>query len=143
MTINAYNKSQPDAQQAICRLLTEQLDAGIAGATSKLWHGGPVWFLDDNPIAGYSVGSNKKTGTYVRVMFWSGADFQTPGLTMGTGKFKDAHIDFLTADDIDISQLSRWIKESTTIQWDYKNVIKNKGILHKIGSHHDKTNELH
>jgi hypothetical protein len=51
-----------------------------------------VWFLDGNPTVGYS---RQKAG--IRLMFWSGADFEEENLKPGTGKFKDASIIYTSA----------------------------------------------
>lgn len=29
--------------------------------------------------------------------------------------------------------LKRWLRKSLTIQWDYKNIVKRRGVLEKIG----------
>ena len=80
-----YNQSQSPADAAICQLLAELIDANLPKAENKIWHAHPVWFLDGNPIVGYS---KQKAG--IRLMFWSGADFEEETLEPGTGKFKDA-----------------------------------------------------
>ncbi|MFM7857164.1 MAG: hypothetical protein ACKO96_35905, partial [Flammeovirgaceae bacterium] len=46
-------------------------------AENKIWHSHPVWFLDGNPIVGYS---KQKKG--IRLMFWSGADFDEQHLNI-------------------------------------------------------------
>jgi hypothetical protein len=56
-------------------------------AESKIWHAHPVWFLDGNPVVGYS---KQKPG--IRLMFWSGADFDEEGLNIRGKKFKDASV---------------------------------------------------
>jgi hypothetical protein len=99
----------------------------LPNAESKIWHAHPVWFLDGNPIVGYS---KQKTG--IRLMFWSGADFQEPGLDVVGKKFKDASVFFNSAGEIKKTVLRRWLKESRLIQWDYKNIVKRKGKLVKL-----------
>jgi hypothetical protein len=83
--IQAFNGSQEDGDRQICTLLVSLIDQHLPEAESKIWHRHPVWFLDSNPIVGYS---RQKAG--IRLMFWSGADFGEAGLEPGTGKFKDA-----------------------------------------------------
>lgn len=128
-TIDAYNRLQSGNERQICVLLKETIDHTLPNAESKIWHGGPVWFLDGNPIVGYSI---LKAG--IKLMFWSGADFDEPALTPTTGKFKDASIIYTQPDQIDVRDLMRWIKKSIRIQWDYKNIVKRRGKLVRISN---------
>ena len=99
----------------------------MAEAELKIWHSHPVWFLDGNPIVGYS---KQKKG--IRLMFWSGADFNEENLNVKGEKFKDASIFYNNASEIKTSDIDRWIKKSREIQWDYKNLIKRKGQLERL-----------
>ena len=126
-TIEAFNAAQSESERAICEALEQQITRGLKGAEAKIWHRHPVWFLDDNPIVGYS-----KLKGCIRLMFWSGADFDEPDLKPGTGKFKDASIRYTAADQIVAEDLERWLKKSREIQWDYKNVYKRKGKLVRL-----------
>jgi hypothetical protein len=126
-TIANYNKSQSAEDKAICELLKKEIDQYLIGAESKIWHAHPVWFLNGNPIVGYS-----KLKTGLKLMFWSGADFDEPLLTLGTGKFKDASATYTNVAEINKSDLKRWLKKSAEIQWDYKNIVKRKGVLEKL-----------
>jgi hypothetical protein len=65
-------------------------------------------------------------------MFWSGASFDEEGLQPGTGKSKDASITYTAEKEINTKDLKRWLKKSKTIQWDYKNVVKRKGVLERL-----------
>ena len=96
-------------------------------AGNKIWHAHPVWFLNGNPIVGYS---KQKAG--IRLMFWSGADFEEDQLKVHGKKFKDASIFYNSADKINTDDLVRWLKKSREIQWDYKNIVKRKGVLVKL-----------
>jgi hypothetical protein len=131
--IKSYNDSQIDSIKAICDLLAHTIDKNLKYHEAKIWHGGPVWFIDGNPIVGYWAGNNKKVGKYVRLMFWSGAGFDDVKLDLGSGKFKDAHINYFDVKDIGLDDVNRWLAKSEKIQWDYKNIIKNKGKLERIG----------
>jgi hypothetical protein len=62
-------------------------------------------------------------------MFWSGASFDEKFLIGGTGKFKDASIIYTVTDQINLKDLKRWLKKAEAIQWDYKNIVKRKGVL--------------
>ncbi|HRP57732.1 DUF1801 domain-containing protein [Agriterribacter sp.] len=125
--IQAYNERQTMDDKAICNLLAATIDGGLSEAESKIWHAHPVWFLDGNPIVGYS---KQKAGW--RLMFWSGADFEEEKLNVRGKKFKDASIFYTTAGDINTKDIERWLKKSRAIQWDYKNIVKRKGQLVKL-----------
>lgn len=125
--IQAYNNSLEKTDKAICDLLQKEINSGLPNAESKIWHAHPVWFLNGNPIVGYS---KQKAG--IRLMFWSGADFDEPELKTGTGKFKDASIFYTDISEINVVDLKRWLKKAKDIQWDYKNIVKHRGVLEKL-----------
>jgi hypothetical protein len=125
--IQTYNDAQSPADRDICNKLAGEICTRLPRAENKIWHRHPVWFLDGNPIVGYS-----KLKDGIRLMFWSGASFDEEQLKMGTGKFKDASIRYASADEINVNDLKRWLKKSETIQWDYKNIVKRKGVLERL-----------
>lgn len=125
--IKQYNEQQTASDKEICKLLAMIIDAELREAESKIWHSHPVWFLDDNPTVGYS---KQKKG--IRLMFWSGADFEEEKLNVVGKKFKDASIFYNNVSEIETAELISWLQKSRTIQWDYKNLIKRKGSLVKI-----------
>ena len=125
--ITAYNREQSKEWKGICTRLAEEIDAGLPKAESKVWHGHPVWFLDGNPVAGYAVRK-----AYVQLLFWSGQSFEEPGLEP-EGSFKAAQVRYATKEEIKPTLLKRWFKKAKTIQWDYKNIIKRKGKLVRLG----------
>ena len=125
--IDTYNNAQNADDQAICNRLASIIDEVLPEAESKIWHAHPVWFLDGNPIVGYS---RQKAG--LRLMFWSGADFGAKELDVIGRKFKDASIFYQSENEIDERKLKTWLKKSRDIQWDYKNIIKRKGVLERL-----------
>ena len=125
--IKAYNDKQAPGDKEICNHLAALLDTGLPEAESKIWHAHPVWFLDGNPIAGYS---KQKPG--IRLMFWSGADFEEEALDVKGEKFKDASVFYNDVADVRPNDLKRWLKKSREIQWDYKNIVKRKGVLERL-----------
>lgn len=125
--IKAYNDKQTSADQEICDQLAVIIDNELTEAASKVWHTHPVWFLDGNPIVGYS---KQKSG--IRLMFWSGADFEENDLNVQGAKFKDASIFYTNFSEIEATDLNRWLKKSREIQWDYKNIVKRKGQLERL-----------
>ena len=125
--IQAYNDKQTAVDKAIFDLLANTIDNELTDAESKIWHAHPAWFLDGNPIAGYS---KQKAG--LRLMFWSGADFEEDNLNVRGKKFKDASVFYNTISEIETTELKRWLKKSRDIQWDYKNIVKRKGQLDRL-----------
>lgn len=125
--IRDYNDSQSANDKAICDLLSSKIMKHLPEAENKIWHRHPVWFLDGNPIVGYS---KQKPG--IRLMFWSGIDFEEEGLTVKGGKFKDASVFYQDVEEITSKDLKRWLEESREIQWDYKNIVKRKGVLERL-----------
>jgi hypothetical protein len=125
--IQTYNNKLETNDNAICDALANQISEQLPKAESKIWHGHPVWFLDGNPITGYS---KEKRG--IRLMFWSGADFDEEKLNIKGGKFKDASIFYNSVEEINSDDLKRWLEKSRNIQWDYKNIVKRKGVLERL-----------
>lgn len=125
--IKVFNDSQSSEHRAVCELLSKEITHSLPDAENKIWHAHPVWFLNGNPIVGYS---KQKPG--IRLMFWSGADFEEDNLNVRGAKFKDASIFFNEVSEINIQNLKRWLEKAKTIQWDYKNLIKRKGKLERL-----------
>lgn len=124
--IRDYNRAQPDADKKICNKLAKIINETLPEAENKIWHAHPVWFLDGNPVVGYS----KLKGS-VRLLFWSGQTFEEEGLQK-EGKFKAAEARYTSANEIDNESLVRWLEKSRDIQWDYKNIVKRKGELVRL-----------
>ena len=127
INIQAYNNSKSLEDQLICNVLAEQIDLHLTEAENKIWHAHPVWFLDGNPIVGYS---KQKKG--IRLLFWSGKSFEENKLNVLGGKFQDASIFYNSVNEIDITDLEIWLQKAKEIQWDYKNIVKRKGILERL-----------
>jgi hypothetical protein len=124
--IRAYNNSQSAQDKKICNLLDQEISANLPKAENKIWHAHPVWFLDGNPIVGY-----QKLKNCIRLLFWSGQSFEEDGLEK-EGSFKAAEARYTSADQVNTKDLKRWLKKSKDIQWDYKNLIKRKGVLERL-----------
>lgn len=124
--IQAYNNSQSAEDKEICNLLASEIDRHLPEAENKIWHAHPVWFLDGNPIVGYS-----KLKGNVRLLFWSGQSFDEAGLQK-EGTFKAAEARYTEVKQVNTKDLARWLKKSKEIQWDYKNLVKRKGVLEKL-----------
>lgn len=126
-SVEAYNNQQDDNDSEICTMLATEICRGLPEAENKIWHRHPVWFIEGNPIVGYS---KQKAG--IRLMFWSGASFDEDGLAVRGEKFRDASVFYNSADEIRVTSLRRWLKKSREIQWDYKNIVKRKGRLERL-----------
>lgn len=124
--VKAYNDTMSPADKAICQKLAKEIDQHLAGAENKIWHRHPVWFLNGNPIVGYS-----KLKDAVRLLFWSGQSFEEEGL-QPEGTFKAAEARYTDVKQIDADLLKRWLEKSAKIQWDYKNIVKRKGMLERL-----------
>ncbi len=124
--IQKYNNSQTMDEKAICEVLFQEISAHLPKAENKIWHGHPVWFLEGNPIVGYSKLKNS-----IRLLFWSGQTFEEKGLEP-EGSFKAAEVRYTSPDQINKKDLKRWINKAKKIQWDYKNIVKRKGVLERL-----------
>lgn len=121
-----YNNLQTSQDKEICNILAATINSSLADAENKIWHAHPVWFLDGNPIVGYS-----KLKNCVRLLFWSGQSFDDTTLK-NEGSFKAAEARYTDASQIDLVLLKKWLKQARDIQWDYKNIIKRKGVLERL-----------
>ncbi len=121
-----YNQAATPALRDICDSLARHIDQSLPDAENKLWHAHPVWFLDENPVVGYS---NLNDG--VRLLFWSGQSFDEDALKK-QGNFKAAEVRYTSLDQLNIEHLKRWLAKAREIQWDYKNVARRKGRLERL-----------
>jgi hypothetical protein len=126
LNIQAYNNSQSGDDREICNLLSQEICRSLPEAENKIWHAHPVWFLNGNPVVGYSKLKNS-----VRLLFWSGQSFGEDGLQK-EGSFKAAEVRYTAAAQITIAEVQRWLIMAREIQWDYKNIVKRKGVLERL-----------
>lgn len=124
--VQAYNNAQPGENKEICNILAAEINRHLPDAENKIWHAHPVWFLDGNPIVGYS-----KLKDCIRLLFWSGQSFEEEGLHK-EGSFKAAEARYTSTKEISKKDLKRWCEKGRDIQWDYKNIVKRKGVLEKL-----------
>jgi len=124
--IQFFNENQSTPYRRICDTLAQLINQELTEAESKIWHAHPVWFLDGNPIVGYN-----KLKDCVRLMFWSGQSFEEEGLNK-SGSFKAAEIRYTSSEQINSTDLKRWLEKAREIQWDYKNIVKRKGELKRL-----------
>ena len=121
-----YNKALAPADRKIANLLAKAIDKNLPEAENKIWHGHPVWFLEGNPVVGYS-----KLKDCVRLLFWSGQSFDEEDL-QDEGSFKAAEARYTAAKEVDMDNLARWLAKARDIQWDYKNIVRRKGKLERL-----------
>ena len=121
-----YFAKLSEKDRMICQRLMEAIEQHLPQAKGKVWHGHPVWFLDENPVVGVSKLKND-----VQLLFWSGQSFEDTGLTP-VGKHKAAEARFTNAAGIDPALLVVWLDKAVRIQWDYKNIVKRNGELIRL-----------
>lgn len=124
--IQDYHKKLEVTDQEICDLLYKEITAALPQAENKIWHAHPVWFLDGNPVVGYH-----KLKNCVRLLFWSGQTFDEPTL-QNEGNFKAAEMRYTDVSQVKVKDLKNWLKKAENIQWDYKNIVKRKGVLARL-----------
>ncbi len=104
--ITAYSQAQSPAFRTICEALRKLITTALPKATSKVWHGSPVWFSGENPIVGYNA-----TAKTVNLLFWNGKAFDEPDL-VPVGKYRAAQAVFRDATEIDPKVIRRWLKKA-------------------------------
>lgn len=124
--IQDYNNSSTGDEIVICNTLAELICLHLPEAENKIWHAHPVWFLEGNPVVGYS---RRKKG--ICLLFWSGQLFNEP-LLENEGSFKAAQIFYNSAWEINPADIEVWLEKARNIQWDYKNIVKRKGKLERL-----------
>tara|TARA_B100001115_G_C15845994_1_gene426292 strand:- start:4533 stop:4922 length:390 start_codon:yes stop_codon:yes gene_type:complete len=124
--IAKYHAALEGEDLRIAEQLCQIIESELKETEAKVWHAHPVWFMDGNPLAGYS-----KLKSCMRLLFWSGQSFEEDCLSP-VGKFKAAEIRFTSAVDIDEAAVRRCLQKSMEIQWDYNNIVKRKGRLERL-----------
>jgi hypothetical protein len=118
--ITAYAAAKPSAHRSICVTLRGLIDAALPKATSKIWHGGPVWFDGENPAVGYDARAKG-----VNFIFWNGQAFDEPDLKP-VGKYGAAQATFTDVAEIDPKTVRRWLKKAKA------NVFDSVGFFKKL-----------
>ncbi|HKR05481.1 MAG TPA: DUF1801 domain-containing protein [Bacteroidia bacterium] len=101
--IQAYNDLQSPEDREICNILSKEISRYLPS----------------------------KLKNCVRLLFWSGQSFDEQVLQK-EGTFKAAEARYTSAKQINKTDLKRWLKKSIKIQWDYKNIVKRKGVLERL-----------
>lgn len=121
--IREYHERLDADARPVCDLLLATIERELPDADRKVWHAHPVWFFDGNPVVGY-----ERLKASVRLLFWSGQSFTEPGLAP-EGTFKAAEARYTAADQVDVERLSRWLAEARDIQWNYRDIRRNRGLV--------------
>ena len=121
--IRNYQDRLDDDTRAICDVLLQTIERELPDAERKVWHAHPVWFYDGNPVVGYH-----RLKDSVRLLFWSGQSFTEPGLAV-EGSFKAAEARYTAPDQVDVQLLSRWLAQARDIQWNYRDIRTNRGLI--------------
>ena len=111
--VAAYARAHGETLGVICDKLQAEIEKAIPKASSRIWHGSPVWFIGENPVVGYSARAKR-----VDLMFWSGQLFDEPALK-AVGKDKAAEFSIEDASEINTAKLRRWLKSARTMIFDY------------------------
>lgn len=117
-----YQGELSDHEAEIGAAIIKLISKALPKAEGKVWHGHPVWFINGNPVVGYSL---KKAG--IEVLFWSGQSFKLEGLRE-IGKFKAAGISVPSIKDLNKKMMAAWLSEAVAIQWDYQNLPKKRSL---------------
>jgi hypothetical protein len=125
-TILAYNQALTESDKAIADLLAQVIVDCLPETENKICHAHPVWFLEGNPIVGYN-----KLKNCIRLLFWSGQSFEED-ILQNAGSFKAAEMRFTAPDQIHTNDLKRLLRKAELIQWEYKNIVKQKGKLERL-----------
>ena len=112
--IGAYAREQVPAFRAMCDRLRGLIDAALPKATSKVWHGSPVWVIGENPVVGYST--NRKA---VNLLFWNGRAIDKTLAPVGKHGAA-AQASFGESKDIDVGAVRRWLRKAGTDVFDSK-----------------------
>jgi hypothetical protein len=116
--IAAYAEAQPLEFRTIIDLLRKLISMALPEATSKVWHGSPVWFINDNPVVGYNA-----TARAVSLLFWNGQAFDEAGL-QPVGKYRAAQAIFHDAAEVDPKVVRRWLKKAKSDIFDSRAFFK-------------------
>jgi hypothetical protein len=119
-SVAVYSADLSPVFREICDTLHGLIDAALPKATSKIWHGGPVWFDGENPVVGYDARAKG-----VNLLFWNGRAFDEPDLKPA-GKYGAAEATFTDATEIDPKTVRRWLKKAKA------NVFDSVGFFKKL-----------
>jgi len=121
--IRDYQERLDAKARPICDLLLATIAGELPDADRKVWHAHPVWFFDGNPVVGYD-----RLKASVRLLFWSGQSFREPGLR-AEGSFRAAEVRYTAPEQVDVEVLRRWLSEARDVQWNYRDIRKNRGLV--------------
>ena len=115
--IGDYARKQSPELVPVFDALRAEIAAALPRAASKIWHGAPVWFVDDYPVVGYSLKAGKAS-----LLFWNGKALGEPTLKP-VGKHFAAEMVFTQVAELDRAAIRRCLVKAG------KNVFKDYASL--------------
>jgi hypothetical protein len=103
-------------------------------ATSRVWHGSPVWFVGETPVVGHNVVA--KGG--VALVFWNGRAFGDPALEP-VGKFNAARVRFTEVSQIKATSLRRWLRKAATELLEVDSIRERRKPAMRVGDRRART----
>jgi hypothetical protein len=92
--------------------LTGIIDAELPDATTKLYHGIPVWCVGDEPTVGI-----KPAKAHVSVLFFRGQKIpDATGKLVASGSFEMASVKLASAADLDEEALRAWVHAAKKLE---------------------------
>jgi hypothetical protein len=83
----------------------------LPGATTKLYHGIPVWCVGDHPTIGL-----KPAKAHLSVLFFRGQKIpDATGTLVASGSFEMASVKLTSAADLDEAALRSWVRAAKAI----------------------------
>jgi len=86
-TIAGYLQKLGPTLGPVAKILRREIESLLPQASSRLYHGMPVWFIGENAVVGLGL-TAKKT---IKLLFWNGQAFDEPKLK-AIGSFEAAQI---------------------------------------------------
>lgn len=118
--IGAYSQKHTPDLADVFDALRAEIDAALPKAASKIWHGAPVWFIEDYPVVGYSLKAGKAS-----LLFWNGRSLGEPTLKP-VGKHFAAEWAFAKVSELERPTLRRALGKAG------KQVFKDYAALRKL-----------
>ena len=107
-TIEEYIAGLEPPNDVIAEALRAHIDTGLPEADSKVWHGHPVWMINDQPVAGF-----KAYPSSVTFMLWRGQSVNDDTETLqASGSADMATLKIADTDGFDGEALDDWLRQA-------------------------------
>jgi len=104
--LDAYSQQHKPDLEAVFDALRAEITAALPQAASRIWHGAPVWFIEDYPVVGYSLKAGKAS-----LLFWNGRALGEPTLKP-VGKHFAAEWVFATVAELERAAIRRALRKA-------------------------------